>query len=105
MAIAEVTEKVSASKHVCIRCGECCRDQVCFIGLTLVGPHEAPCDALTYDGLTGKYACGLITETLRFALPKLKLTELQIDLLRNHIRFINNFGEGCDLEHWQVERD
>lgn len=35
----------------CNGCGYCCHEEVCRIGVAVLGPHEAPCQALVFrDG-------------------------------------------------------
>lgn len=45
-------------RNSCKQCGECCKSEVCEIGLAIVG-DRLPCPALELHD-DGKYYCGLV---------------------------------------------
>lgn len=40
----------------CNGCGFCCQNEVCELGLLIVGSHQAPCEMLVYKD--GRTFCG-----------------------------------------------
>lgn len=46
-------------REKCKQCGECCKSEVCLIGLALFKTNELPCPALEFHG-DDKYYCGLV---------------------------------------------
>ncbi len=83
-------------KNPCTQCGRCCRGEVCIIGQAFLGTCKTPCSALVNDD--GKYLCGLITDTSRFMIPSLELTEEQCDTVKCYLVECFSFGVGCDAD-------
>jgi hypothetical protein len=42
----------------CSRCGDCCKSEVCRIGVDIYKTNETPCPGLKRDGT--QYACELV---------------------------------------------
>jgi len=95
-----MSDKVTAKRAKCTRCGNCCKNIVCDLGVIFMGTNTTPCPALEYkDNI---YWCGLVTNTKKYIFPGIEFTDTQIQSLRKHILKVNNFGEGCDFERWKV---
>ena len=45
----------------CTHCGKCCEDQICPLGVHVLGQKEGPCPALQRDA-DGHSSCGLVVD-------------------------------------------
>lgn len=77
----------------CIRCGECCRAEICEPGMLLIPGVSPPCPAL--EKRNGKYDCGLIFHTSKYVYPG-ALSEQLYNKIRDHLIDKFEFGVGCD---------
>lgn len=80
-------------KNPCIRCGECCRAEICEPAMLLLPGVSPPCPALEKGN--GGYDCGLITHTSKYVYPG-ALSEQLYHKIRDHLLEKFEFGVGCD---------
>jgi hypothetical protein len=46
----------------CARCGDCCRNYPCTLGLAVYGLHDGPCKALRRDAI-GRWECSIYADS------------------------------------------
>lgn len=83
-----------AYPHPCIRCGSCCRSEICSHGGMFLGTLTPPCPALEFHD--GVHCCGLIVNTSRYVYPGAGLSEKLYEKIRNFLLEEFEFGVGCD---------
>lgn len=77
----------------CIRCGLCCKMEICNQGIMLLNKFSAPCPAL--EKRNGKHCCGLINNTSKYVFPG-ALSEKTYNEIRQYLLGVFEFGVGCD---------
>jgi hypothetical protein len=77
----------------CVRCGLCCKTEICDPGMHLLNIMSPPCPAL--EKRNGIYCCGLIDNTAKYVYPG-ALSEELYSKIRQHLIEISEFGVGCD---------
>ena len=63
----------------CSRCGDCCKEEICRIGIDIYKTKEVPCPGLKYDG--AKSTCELVN-----IVPEVQ---------RSFFYFLMGVGMGC----------
>ena len=70
--------------QLCTRCGDCCSESICQVGVMAFGINHVPCPALVL--IEGEYACQLV------------ITEKENNM-NPEIANALGIGKGCTNEH------
>ena len=77
----------------CVRCGSCCRTEICRPGMQFLSTSSPPCPALEKQG--AHYRCGLVENTAQYVYPG-ALSEEVYEKIRQYLIGQFQFGVGCD---------
>jgi len=90
---------VKISSTPCTQCGYCCQHEVCPLGEELLDEKQIPCKALEYHN--NKYWCGLALSPDQYSDTIASMTNWQIEVWKEVIKYLHGFGAGCDGEKVQ----
>ncbi|HET7794640.1 MAG TPA: hypothetical protein VFL64_14750 [Rhizobacter sp.] len=82
-----------AQGEPCNGCGVCCLTEPCPVGMLVSRKRRGACAALRWDGETGRYRCGVVSEPQRHTAPRW----LAAMAARWAMRMIAA-GQGCDCD-------
>ena len=88
------------TKHACIRCGACCREELCDLALTMLEQVQGPpCPALEFDGR--QHSCGLVLHPQRY-INLGPIREWKDEHFGRYFEQLLGMGKGCDrkMANW-----